>query len=203
MTYKYAGTGSSKDGYKDARTSWSRDGFSCIRIAAPWDVIDDFGDVVEMDIQRGSSHPTPSKRIHEDTHPDWVRRPNLEIFKKAQIAELVIPESTAATKRVTSDENDSGIENNRLMGVIHERIPFQRPRTGSTYIAEPPRVSRHQNCALTLSTQQAGPKTSRAAMAHGRLPSPRWRETNAAEVHEEQSERDSESQELPINPLRK
>ncbi|KAH8990789.1 hypothetical protein EDB92DRAFT_1816592 [Lactarius akahatsu] len=135
-----ARTGSSKDGYKDARTSWSRYGFSCIRIAAPWDVIDDFGDVVEMDIQRGSSHPTPSKRIHEDTYPDWVRRPNFEIFKKAQIAELVIPESTAATERATSDENDSGIENDWLMGVINERIPFQRRRTGSAYIAEPPRV---------------------------------------------------------------
>jgi hypothetical protein len=47
----------------------------------PWDVIDNFGDVVEMDIQQGSLRPTPSERIYDDAHPERVSGPN---FKKAQ-----------------------------------------------------------------------------------------------------------------------
>jgi hypothetical protein len=63
---------------------------------APWDAIDDFGDVgirgnfmvvVEMDVQRGSSaKPAPSSRTNnDDAHPEWIGRSNFKRFKKVSI----------------------------------------------------------------------------------------------------------------------
>ena len=59
-------------------------------VAAPWDAIDDFGDVgirgnfmvvVEMDIQRGSAKPAPLTRTDNVAHPEWTGRPNFKKFK--------------------------------------------------------------------------------------------------------------------------
>jgi hypothetical protein len=66
---------------------------------APWDAIDDFGDVgirgnfmvvVEMDIERGgSAKPVPPARINDDgTHPEWIVRPNFKKFKTVRILPL-------------------------------------------------------------------------------------------------------------------
>jgi len=63
---------------------------------APWDAIDDFGDVgirgnfmvvVEMDIERGgNAKPVPPARINDDgTHPEWIVRPNFKKFKTVRI----------------------------------------------------------------------------------------------------------------------
>ena len=58
---------------------------------APWDAIDDFGDVgirgnfmvvVEMDIQRGASaKPAPTSRNNDVAHPEWAGKPNFKKFK--------------------------------------------------------------------------------------------------------------------------
>ena len=60
-------------------------------VVAPWDAIDDFGDVgirgnfmivVEMDIQRGgSAKPAPPARTNDAAHPEWMGRPNFKKFK--------------------------------------------------------------------------------------------------------------------------
>ena len=60
-------------------------------VVAPWDAIDDFGDigirgnfmvVVEMDIQRGGSAKlTPSARTDDAAHPEWIGKPNFKKFK--------------------------------------------------------------------------------------------------------------------------
>ena len=64
-------------------------------VVAPWDTIDDFGDVgirgnfmivVEMDIQRGgSAKPVPPARINDAAHPEWMGRPNFKKFKTVRI----------------------------------------------------------------------------------------------------------------------
>jgi hypothetical protein len=61
---------------------------------APWDAIDDFGDVgirgnfmvvVEMDIERGSAKPSQLAHTDSDTtHPEWISRPNFKKFKKVR-----------------------------------------------------------------------------------------------------------------------
>jgi hypothetical protein len=62
--------------------------------AAPWDAIDDFGDVgirgnfmvvVEMDIQRGSAKPAPLARTDNAAHPEWAGRLNFKKFKTVRI----------------------------------------------------------------------------------------------------------------------
>lgn len=60
-------------------------------VAAPWDTIDDFGDVgirgnfmvvVEMDIQRGASAKfTPPAHNDDVTRPQWIGKPNFKKFK--------------------------------------------------------------------------------------------------------------------------
>jgi hypothetical protein len=62
---------------------------------APWDAIDDFGDVgirgnfmvvVEMDIQRGgSAKPAPPARANDTAHPEWTGRLNFKKFKTVRI----------------------------------------------------------------------------------------------------------------------
>jgi hypothetical protein len=64
-------------------------------VVAPWDAIDDFGDVgirgnfmvvVEMDIQRGgSAKPALSARTNDAAHPEWTGRPNFKKFKTVRI----------------------------------------------------------------------------------------------------------------------
>jgi hypothetical protein len=58
---------------------------------APWDAIDDFGDVgirgnfmvvVEMDIERGSAKPSQPA---DTTLPEWISRPNFKKFKKVRV----------------------------------------------------------------------------------------------------------------------
>jgi hypothetical protein len=60
-------------------------------VVAPWDTIDDFGDigirgnfmvVVEMDIHRGASAKSaPSARNDDVAHPEWIGKPNFKKFK--------------------------------------------------------------------------------------------------------------------------
>ena len=60
-------------------------------VVAPWDTIDDFGDigirgnfmvVVEMDIQRGASAKSaPPARIDDVTHTAWTGKPNYKKFR--------------------------------------------------------------------------------------------------------------------------
>lgn len=60
-------------------------------VVAPWDAIDDFGDVgirgnfmivVEMDIQRGASAKSaPPTRDNDAAHPEWIGKPNFKKFK--------------------------------------------------------------------------------------------------------------------------
>ena len=63
---------------------------------APWDAIDDFGDVgirgnfmvvVEMDIQRGSAKPASAAltNTNDAAHPEWIGRPNFKKFKTVRI----------------------------------------------------------------------------------------------------------------------
>ena len=62
---------------------------------APWDAIDDFGDVgirgnfmvvVEMNIERGcSAKPSHSARTDYTTRPEWAGRPNFKRFKAVRI----------------------------------------------------------------------------------------------------------------------
>jgi hypothetical protein len=63
-------------------------------VVAPWDAIDDFGDVgirgnfmvvVEMDIQRGSAKPAPLTRTDNAAHPEWTGRLNFKKFKMVRI----------------------------------------------------------------------------------------------------------------------
>jgi hypothetical protein len=68
---------------------------------APWDAIDDFGDVgirgnfmvvVEMDIERGSakhSHPAHINNDDITTHPEWIGRPNFKKFKSVRITHTI------------------------------------------------------------------------------------------------------------------
>jgi hypothetical protein len=66
-----------------------------VTTAAPWDAIDDFGDVgirgnfmvvVEMDIQCGSgAKPAPPARTNNDARPEWIGRPNFKKFKTVSI----------------------------------------------------------------------------------------------------------------------
>jgi len=67
---------------------------------APWDAIDDFGDVgirgnfmivVEMDIERGgSARPSLSARTDFTTHSEWAGRPNFKKFKAVRILLLLL-----------------------------------------------------------------------------------------------------------------
>jgi hypothetical protein len=59
-------------------------------VAAPWDTIDDFGDigirgnfmvVVEMDIQRGASAKSAPARNSDVAHSEWMGKPNFKKFK--------------------------------------------------------------------------------------------------------------------------
>jgi len=61
---------------------------------APWEAIDDFGDVgirgnfmvvVEMDIERGSAKPSQPADTNDTTLPEWISRPNFKKFKKVRI----------------------------------------------------------------------------------------------------------------------
>ncbi|KAH9966294.1 hypothetical protein BJV74DRAFT_285458 [Russula compacta] len=64
---------------------------------APWDAIDDFGDVgirgnfmvvVEMDIERGGSANPASSALtntNDVAHPEWISRPNFKKFKTVRI----------------------------------------------------------------------------------------------------------------------
>jgi hypothetical protein len=63
-------------------------------VVAPWDAIDDFGDVgirgnfmvvVEMDIERGSARPSQSARTNCTTRPEWVGRLNFKKFKAVRV----------------------------------------------------------------------------------------------------------------------
>jgi hypothetical protein len=66
-----------------------------VAAAAPWDEIDDFGDVgirgnfmvlVEMDVERGSSaKPILFARTNDDAHPEWIGKPNFKKFKSVSI----------------------------------------------------------------------------------------------------------------------
>ena len=67
---------------------------------APWDAIDDFGDVgirgnfivvVELDIERGgSARPPQSTRTDCTTRPEWAGRPNFKKFKAVRIILLLL-----------------------------------------------------------------------------------------------------------------
>ncbi|KAH9984922.1 hypothetical protein BJV77DRAFT_1086941 [Russula vinacea] len=84
-------------------------------VVAPWDAIDDFGDVgirgnfmivVEMDIQRGgSAKPAPPARTNDAAHPEWMGRPNFKKFKTKRTA----LERRETIELVPSEENDYGI----------------------------------------------------------------------------------------------
>lgn len=59
-------------------------------VVAPWDTIDDFGDigirgnfmvVVEMDIQRGASAKSAPARNNDVAHSEWIDKPNFKKFK--------------------------------------------------------------------------------------------------------------------------
>jgi hypothetical protein len=61
---------------------------------APWDAIDDFGDVgirgnfmvvVEMNIERGSAKPSQPADTNDTILPEWIGRPNFKKFKKVRI----------------------------------------------------------------------------------------------------------------------
>ena len=109
-------------------------------VVAPWDAIDDFGDVgirgnfmvvVEMDIQRGSSAKSaPLACADNAARPEWTGRQNFKKFKTVSIlcSSPIIPPSLLLTfewaqkptagieRRPTielfpSDENDYGIGN--------------------------------------------------------------------------------------------
>ena len=109
-------------------------------VVAPWDAIDDFGDVgirgnfmvvVEMDIQRGSSAKSaPFARADNATRPEWTGRQNFKKFKTVSIlySSPIIPpfllltferaqKPTAGIERrptielFPTDENDYGIGN--------------------------------------------------------------------------------------------
>ena len=63
-------------------------------VVAPWDAIDDFGDVgirgnfmvvVEMNIERGSARPSQSAHTNGTTRPEWAGRPNFKKFKAVRI----------------------------------------------------------------------------------------------------------------------
>lgn len=64
-------------------------------VVAPWDTIDDFGDVgirgnfmvvVEMDIQRGASAKyAPPARDDDLAHPEWIGKPNFKKFKTVSV----------------------------------------------------------------------------------------------------------------------
>ena len=63
-------------------------------VVAPWDAIDDFGDVgirgnfmvvVEMDIQRGASAKSAPTRNKDAAHPEWIGKPNFKKFKTVWI----------------------------------------------------------------------------------------------------------------------
>ncbi|KAF8476316.1 hypothetical protein DFH94DRAFT_758427 [Russula ochroleuca] len=84
-------------------------------VVAPWDAIDDFGDVgirgnfmvvVEMDIQRGSAKPALAARTNDAAHPEWMGRPNFKKFKTKRTAAL---ERRQTIELVPSEENDYGI----------------------------------------------------------------------------------------------
>ena len=63
-------------------------------VVAPWDAIDDFGDVgirgnfmvvVEMDIERSSARPSHSARTNCTTNPEWAGRLNFKKFKAVRV----------------------------------------------------------------------------------------------------------------------
>jgi hypothetical protein len=109
-------------------------------VVAPWDAIDDFGDVgirgnfmvvVEMDIQRGSgAKSAPFARADNATRPEWTGRQNFKKFKTVGIlysSPIIRPfllltferaqKPTAGIERrptielFPTDENDYGIGN--------------------------------------------------------------------------------------------
>ncbi|KAH9961776.1 hypothetical protein BC827DRAFT_1201768 [Russula dissimulans] len=85
---------------------------------APWDAIDDFGDVgirgnfmvvVEIDVRRGgSARPAPPARTNNDGHPEWAGRLN---FKRFKTKNTVAIERKPTIELVVSEENDYGIGN--------------------------------------------------------------------------------------------
>jgi hypothetical protein len=70
-------------------------------VVAPWDTIDDFGDigirgnfmvVVEMDIQRGASAKSaPPARDNDIAHSEWIGKPNFKKFKTVWFCLLFPP----------------------------------------------------------------------------------------------------------------
>lgn len=72
-------------------------------VVAPWDTIDDFGDigirgnfmvVVEMDIQRGASAKSaPPARNNDIVRSEWIGKPNFKKFKTVWVFFLLFPPS--------------------------------------------------------------------------------------------------------------
>lgn len=84
----------------------------------PWDAIDNFGDVVEMEIPKGNSRPTPSGS--KSVHPKRVQvsKPNFKKFREGskspdsldkEAVKWMISGSTAAIERVISEEDEYSI----------------------------------------------------------------------------------------------
>jgi len=80
-------------------------------VVAPWDTIDDFGDigirgnfmvVVEMDIQRGASAKSaPPVRNNDATHSEWIGKPNFKKFKTVRVFLLPPPLGMLTSKWTT------------------------------------------------------------------------------------------------------
>jgi hypothetical protein len=65
-----------------------------VAAAAPWDEIDDFGDVgirgnfmvlVEMDVERSAEPILFARTSNDGAHPEWIGRPNFKKFKSVSI----------------------------------------------------------------------------------------------------------------------
>jgi hypothetical protein len=87
------------DGVASTTTADAAVGHSEVPVA-PWDAIDDFGDVgirgnfmivVDMNIERGgSAKPSQSARTDCTTHPEWAGRLNFKKFKAVRIILILV-----------------------------------------------------------------------------------------------------------------
>ena len=82
-------------------------------VVAPWDSIDDFGDigirgnfmvVVEMDIQRGASVKSAPARNDDVAHPEWIGKPNFKKFKTVWFFFTLCPPLGILTSEWTTEK---------------------------------------------------------------------------------------------------
>jgi hypothetical protein len=86
-------------------------------VAAPWDTIDDFGDigirgnfmvVVEMDIQRGASRKSaPPARNNDVANPEWIGKPNFKKFKTVWVFFTLSPPLGMLTSEWTTEKHSA------------------------------------------------------------------------------------------------